>query len=202
MMYEGTEAFFKKYQDRAKAEGVDPLGYYLGGWGYAYIQVLGDAVKGANSLEGRQARRIHPQDHLQDHPRPHQVRRQWRVGEGPDAAGAVSRHQAGRRHRVLRGMDYQTVLTPDRLQDRRRDLPLREGEIAESGARLGPSAASKPNACAAGAPPCVAFERRATSPSGLAFARLALPGGRNDGPRPSGPLWGSVGPSGPQWRNR
>src|SRR6202051_1681007 len=27
--------FFKKYQDRAKAEGVDPLGYYLGGWAHA-----------------------------------------------------------------------------------------------------------------------------------------------------------------------
>ncbi len=49
-MYHGTEAFFKEYQSRAKAEGVDPLGYYLGGWGYAYIQMLGDAVKGANSI--------------------------------------------------------------------------------------------------------------------------------------------------------
>ena len=35
MMYDGTEAFFKEYQERAKAAGVDPLGYYLGGWGYA-----------------------------------------------------------------------------------------------------------------------------------------------------------------------
>jgi branched-chain amino acid transport system substrate-binding protein len=51
MMYEGTEEFFKKYQARAQAEGVDPLGYYLGGWGYAYIQVLGDAVKGAKTLD-------------------------------------------------------------------------------------------------------------------------------------------------------
>src|SRR6476659_4019433 len=51
MMYEGTEEFFKKYQSRAGAEGVDPIGYYLGGWGYAYIQVIGDAVKGANSLK-------------------------------------------------------------------------------------------------------------------------------------------------------
>src|SRR6266496_801878 len=51
MMSESTDEFFKKYQDRAKAEGVDPLGYYLGGWGYAYIQVLGDAIKGANSLK-------------------------------------------------------------------------------------------------------------------------------------------------------
>jgi branched-chain amino acid transport system substrate-binding protein len=40
--------FFKKYQARAK--GIDPLGYYLGGWGYAYLQVLADGVNGAKSL--------------------------------------------------------------------------------------------------------------------------------------------------------
>ena len=49
-MYNGTEAFFKEYQARAKTAGVDPLGYYLGGWGYAQFQVLGDAVKGAKSI--------------------------------------------------------------------------------------------------------------------------------------------------------
>src|SRR5208282_4240275 len=43
--------FFKKYQERAKTEGVDPLGYYLGGWGYAYFQVLGEAVEGAKTLD-------------------------------------------------------------------------------------------------------------------------------------------------------
>ena len=32
--------FFKVYQERAKAEGTDPLGYYLGGWGYAYFSCL------------------------------------------------------------------------------------------------------------------------------------------------------------------
>jgi branched-chain amino acid transport system substrate-binding protein len=42
--------FFKKYQERAKAAGVDPLGYYLAGWGYAYFQLLGEAIEGAKSL--------------------------------------------------------------------------------------------------------------------------------------------------------
>src|ERR1700747_1097184 len=42
--------FFKKYQARAQSEGVDPLGYYLGGWGYASLQVLADGVTGAKSL--------------------------------------------------------------------------------------------------------------------------------------------------------
>ncbi len=50
-MYDGTEAFFKEYQSRAKAAGVDLLGYYLGGWGYAQMQVLGDAIKGAKSID-------------------------------------------------------------------------------------------------------------------------------------------------------
>jgi branched-chain amino acid transport system substrate-binding protein len=45
-----AEAFLKEYQSRAKAEGVDPLGYYLGTWGYAYAELLGKAVEGAKSL--------------------------------------------------------------------------------------------------------------------------------------------------------
>ena len=51
MMLPSTEEFLKKYQERAGAEGVDPLGYYLGTWGYAYIQVLGDAVQATKSLK-------------------------------------------------------------------------------------------------------------------------------------------------------
>jgi branched-chain amino acid transport system substrate-binding protein len=45
-----VQAFLKEYQSRAKAEGVDPLGYYLGTWGYAYIELLGKAVEGVKSL--------------------------------------------------------------------------------------------------------------------------------------------------------
>jgi branched-chain amino acid transport system substrate-binding protein len=41
----------KKYQARAGAEGVDPLGYYMAPYGYAYIQLLGQAVAGAKSLD-------------------------------------------------------------------------------------------------------------------------------------------------------
>jgi branched-chain amino acid transport system substrate-binding protein len=51
MMFDGTEAFLKQYQARAGAEGVDPLGYYLGTWGYAYIQILGEAVQATKSLD-------------------------------------------------------------------------------------------------------------------------------------------------------
>jgi branched-chain amino acid transport system substrate-binding protein len=43
--------FFKKYQARAPGLGIDPLGYYLGGWGYARMQVLADAINGTKSLD-------------------------------------------------------------------------------------------------------------------------------------------------------
>src|SRR3984885_3687005 len=55
-LLEPAADFFKKYQDRAKAEGVDPLGYYLGGWGYAYFQVLQQAVEGAKRLDAAKIR--------------------------------------------------------------------------------------------------------------------------------------------------
>src|SRR5205823_3519967 len=54
--------FLAKYQDRAPKEGVDPLGYYLGPWAYADLQVLGDAVEGTRSLD---------QDKLADYIRSH-----------------------------------------------------------------------------------------------------------------------------------
>jgi branched-chain amino acid transport system substrate-binding protein len=41
----------KKYQARAGAEGVDPLGYYMAPYGYAYIELLGKAVEGTKSLD-------------------------------------------------------------------------------------------------------------------------------------------------------
>jgi branched-chain amino acid transport system substrate-binding protein len=56
LMFDGTFAFFKTYQARAGAEGVDPLGYFLGGWGYAYIQILGNAVSGSKSLTTTRSR--------------------------------------------------------------------------------------------------------------------------------------------------
>jgi branched-chain amino acid transport system substrate-binding protein len=46
-----AKAFFEKYQARAKDAGVDPLGYYLGGWGYADYQVLAAGIAGAKSLD-------------------------------------------------------------------------------------------------------------------------------------------------------
>lgn len=46
----GVPEFLKRYRERAPAAGVDVLGYYLGPWGYADLQVLGDAIAGSKSL--------------------------------------------------------------------------------------------------------------------------------------------------------
>jgi branched-chain amino acid transport system substrate-binding protein len=116
MMFEGTEEFFKKYQARAQAEGVDPLGYYLGGWGNAYISVLGDAIKGTNSLDD---------DKLADYIK----KTTFKTIHGPIKFGAngeweksgmlqVQYHgiKQGAGLETWRGMDYQTVLTPDQYK--------------------------------------------------------------------------------------
>jgi len=50
MEFPGVSEFMKKYQARAPAEGVDPLGYYLAPWAYAQLQVLGQAIQGTKSL--------------------------------------------------------------------------------------------------------------------------------------------------------
>ena len=50
MNFPGVAEFLEKYQARATAEGVDPLGYYIGPWGYAQMQVLEQAVTATKSL--------------------------------------------------------------------------------------------------------------------------------------------------------
>ncbi|MEW6450316.1 MAG: amino acid ABC transporter substrate-binding protein [Pseudomonadota bacterium] len=50
MQFPGSMELLRKYQARAAAEGVDPLGYYMPVWAYAYLQVLGDAVNATKSL--------------------------------------------------------------------------------------------------------------------------------------------------------
>jgi len=51
MEFPGVNEFLAKYQARAGAEGVDPLGYYLGTWGYAYAQLIEQAIKAAGTTE-------------------------------------------------------------------------------------------------------------------------------------------------------
>jgi branched-chain amino acid transport system substrate-binding protein len=51
MDFPGVADLIKRYQARAAAEGVDPLGYYMAPWGYAQMQVLQQAVEGTKGLD-------------------------------------------------------------------------------------------------------------------------------------------------------
>jgi branched-chain amino acid transport system substrate-binding protein len=51
MAFPGVFEMLKKYQAQAKGEGVDPLGYFLAPAAYSYIQLLGQAVEQAGTLD-------------------------------------------------------------------------------------------------------------------------------------------------------
>ncbi len=58
--FPGVDAFLKKYQEKAKGKGVDPLGHYLPPYAYAYLQILGQAVEAVGSLDqGKIAEHMH-----------------------------------------------------------------------------------------------------------------------------------------------
>jgi len=51
MQFPGVADLMKKYQARAAAEGVDPLGYYMAPQAYAQLQVLQQAIEATKSLK-------------------------------------------------------------------------------------------------------------------------------------------------------
>ena len=108
-------AFFKTYQEQAKGAGVDPLGYYLGGWGYAYVNMLGEAVAATKSLND---------DKIADWLRktPHKtIMGDWSYGANGEWTKSgmmqVQYHdiKEGAGLETWKGMSYQTVLTPKDL---------------------------------------------------------------------------------------
>jgi branched-chain amino acid transport system substrate-binding protein len=114
-MYEGTETFFKEYQKRATAAGIDPFGYYLGGWGYAQFQVFGDAIKGAKSIDDDKIAAYLKNNTFQTVMGP--------IKFGAKGEWAESRMLTVQYHGITdaanldtwRGMSYQTVLDPSNL---------------------------------------------------------------------------------------
>ena len=107
-------AFFKIYQERAKAAGVDPLGYYLGGWGYADFPAdrRGDP-KGAKTLND---------DKLANYLRSHEFKTiMGDIKFGANGEWTKSGMLQVQYHGITdaanletwRGMSYQTVLTPE-----------------------------------------------------------------------------------------
>jgi branched-chain amino acid transport system substrate-binding protein len=108
-----ARAFFDKYQARAGAEGVDPLGYYLGGWGYAYLSALGQAIEGAKSIED---------DKIADYYRKNTFKTimgDWAYGPGGEWTKSsmmqVQYHDI-KEGETWKGMNYQTVLSPAELK--------------------------------------------------------------------------------------
>jgi branched-chain amino acid transport system substrate-binding protein len=105
--------FFKVYQERAKTEGIDPLGYYLGGWGYAYFQLLGEAVEGAKTLNDEKLA-----EYMHSHEFSTIMADSIKFGQYGEWTG--SRALQVQYHGITdaanletwRGMSYQTVLTP------------------------------------------------------------------------------------------
>jgi branched-chain amino acid transport system substrate-binding protein len=105
--------FFKKYQARAPGLGIDPLGYYLGGWGYAYLQLLQQAVEGTKSLnDDKLAAYLHANefntimiDGLKFSQYGEWVKARQLQVQYHDITDAADLE-------TWRGMSYQTVLTP------------------------------------------------------------------------------------------
>jgi len=104
--------FFKKYQARASAEGVDPLGYYLGGWGYAYAGIVGDAITGTKSLDDAKIADYFRNTTFKT------IMGEWSYGKNGEWAKSgmlqVQYHDVkdGNDIEQWRGMAVQTVLTP------------------------------------------------------------------------------------------
>lgn len=83
LMFPGSQELLDKYQARAGAEGVDPLGYFIPPWAFSYLQVLGAAIEATKSLDdGKIA------DHIRGNTFDTVV---GRVEFGPDGEWKVSR---------------------------------------------------------------------------------------------------------------
>lgn len=51
LQFPGIQEFLSKYQEYAVDAGVDPLGYYLPPYAYAYLQILGQAITQTESID-------------------------------------------------------------------------------------------------------------------------------------------------------
>ncbi len=118
-----AEAFLKEYQSRAKAAGVDPLGYYLGTWGYAYIELLGKAIAATKSLND---------DKIAEYLRSNTVQtimgpvKFGKNGEWAESGMMQVQYKdiKGNDLDQFRGMDTQVVVTPPNLATGEPVLPF------------------------------------------------------------------------------
>jgi hypothetical protein len=105
MRYPGVMDFVKKYQARAPAEGVALLGHFLPPFAYTELQILGDAIAAAKTLDDdKLAEYLHsnPFHTIEGDIGP---RARRRMDRGATDLGAVSRHQGARPRAVPRTGD-------------------------------------------------------------------------------------------------
>ena len=126
-----VQEFLKEYQAKAGAAGVDPLGYYLGTWGYAYIELLGKAVTAAKTLND---------DKIAEYIRNNAIKtimgdiRFGKNGEWAESGMMQVQYHSikGNDLEQFRGMDTQTVAASEEVGNRQGDLSVREGEAVTS----------------------------------------------------------------------
>jgi len=130
LMFPQTKAFFDKYQAQAPALKIDPLGYYLGGWGNAYIDILGQAIAATNSLDDNK---------IAEYIRSHSFKTAMGdVKFGKDGEWAKARWMQVQYHDIKqgagletwKGMSYQTVLTPPELATGKAIYPYEKAKTA------------------------------------------------------------------------
>jgi len=115
MMTPSADAFLKTYQSRAAAEGVDPLGYYLGTWGYAYLEVLAAGVNGSKSINDDKIAewlRANPAKTIMGDIK-FGAKGEWAASKMLQVQYHDIKNNSVDQHR---GMDTQTVLTPADLK--------------------------------------------------------------------------------------
>ncbi len=115
MKFPGVMDFLKKYQARAGAAGVDPLGYFLPPFAYSELQVLGQAVAATKTLDNAKLAQ-----YMHGHPF-HTI-----VGDisfGPDGEWTVARPIWVQYHDIkghgldqFRGSDTVSILSPAKYQ--------------------------------------------------------------------------------------
>jgi branched-chain amino acid transport system substrate-binding protein len=110
--FPGIDTLLQKYQARAQAEGVDPLGYYMAPWGYAQLQVMAQAIEATKSVDDKK---------LADFIRTNSFKTvlgDIKFGKGGEWAQSrvlqVQFHDIkGNDIEQFRGLGTQTVLTPE-----------------------------------------------------------------------------------------
>lgn len=106
MMFPGVMDVVQRYQARAKVEGIDPLGYFLGPSAYAYLQVLGEAVAGTNGLD---------QDKIAEYMHSHMFQTVWGdIKFGPDGSWSTPR-MLQVQYRNIKGHELGEFTKPDNM---------------------------------------------------------------------------------------